>query len=209
MAGEATTKRRREANAEDFRRLLARFDSDPVQAWQAYDSLRRKLVMFFEHHRDLDAEELAADAMERIAKKTDAVEIGNIAEFAFGVARNVRREALRRLAATPRISDLALGGDVPSGGADSQNPAEDMVIERIDQQRKFHCLVQCMKRIDSDDRRMLFLYYPQQNDELEERRQQLAESLSLTLGTLRTRIARLREKLERCFQDCREHSMKL
>ncbi|MBZ5524870.1 MAG: hypothetical protein LAP21_21775 [Acidobacteriia bacterium] len=209
MAGEATSKRRRETGSEDFRRLLGRFDSDPVRAWQAYDSLRRKLVMFFEHHRNLDPDELADEAMDRIARKSDAVEIANVAEFAFGVARNLRREALRRIAVTPRIPDLAEGiEDLPGHGPGSQNRSEDSALERIDRQRKLYCLVRCMKRLASADRRLLFLYFPVENDRLEERRQRQADALRMTLGALRTRVARLRERLEHCFQECRARSGK-
>ncbi|MBZ5526096.1 MAG: hypothetical protein LAP21_28075 [Acidobacteriia bacterium] len=199
MFRDSAVKRKREVSAEDFRRLLTRFDPDPLKAWQAYDSLRRKLVMFFEPHRGLDAEALAAEALERIARKSDSVEIANIAEFAFGVARNLRREALRKVAATSRLSELG-GDEHPAAGTEG---SEQALLGRMDAQHKVRCFVECMKALDSRDRRLLLMYYPPQEDDLEERRRQLAVSLNMTLSALRTRVARLREKLERCFQNCR------
>jgi hypothetical protein len=85
-------KRKRAADPEDFRRLLRRLSSDPLEAWQAYETLRQKLIMFFAYHYCSQAEELAEDVLDRIAKKSDSYEITNVIEFAFGVARNVRKE---------------------------------------------------------------------------------------------------------------------
>jgi len=201
MSAEPTTKRGRDAGPEDMRRLLVRFDSDPERAWRAYDGLRRKLVMFFEYERALDAEELAAEVLERIAKKPDGVEIENIAEFAFGVARNLRREALRKAAVISRLPES--GGDEEIAG---RSVRRDDIADRIDERRKLGCFVECMKRLAPEDRRLLLSYYPAEGDRLEECRLRLAASLGLNLGALRTRVARLREKLEQCFGKCRSRA---
>jgi DNA-directed RNA polymerase specialized sigma24 family protein len=194
---EATaTRRKREANPQDFQRLLRRLSSDPTQAWQDYDTLRQKLVMFFEHHYRFRAEELAEEVLDRIAKKSESYEITNVAEFAFGVARNLRKEAFRN-------NQLMQTADVaPDECLGLEAQPEDNIIRKIDSQRKLECFLTCMRRLDAGDRKLLFQYYPMENDGLEERRLRLAEKHQVTMSTLRTRMARLRDKLEECFENC-------
>src|SRR5713226_3888707 len=125
------TKRKREANSEDFRRLLGRLSSDPAQAWQAYDTLRQKLVMFFEYRCRFQAEELAEEVLDRIAKKSDSYEISNVSEFAFGVARNLRNEVARKSLLVSVLNAAATNELLSS----NQNP-EDTIVDQIDSQRK-------------------------------------------------------------------------
>jgi RNA polymerase sigma factor (sigma-70 family) len=195
MVSGSAVRRKREVNPEDFKRLLARFHADPAQAWQAYYTLRRKLVVFFEHSGNFEAEELAEEALDRIAKKADAFEIENVAEFAFGVARNLRREAFRERAAWKPMTDAA-GDQLAVKGPDP----EKTIIENIDANRNLKRLVKCLQqRLSASERRLLLEYYPTERENLESRRQELADSLGINLGALRTRMVRLREKLEECF----------
>lgn len=196
MSDAPGAKRKREASAEDFQRLLARLNSDPNQAWQSYDVLRRKLVMFFEYHCRFQAEELAEEVLDRIAKKSESYEITNVAEFAFGVARNLRKEAIRK---TPFVQMSNV--EASQRGHSSQDP-EEAIVSHIDSQKKLECFLQCMKRLDAEERKLLFEYYPLDDIELEERRLRLAEKHQINLSTLRTRMARLREKMEICFENC-------
>src|SRR5690242_7602920 len=62
------TRRKRDFNPEDLDRLLMRFDPDPVHAWECYDKLRKRLVIFFEHNHCLEAEELAEEVLDRVAR---------------------------------------------------------------------------------------------------------------------------------------------
>jgi len=195
MVSGSAIRRKREVNPEDFRRLLARLDPDPAQAWQAYYTLRKKLVLFFEHSCNTDAEDLAEEALDRIAKKADSYEIENVVEFAFGVARNLRREAFRQQAVWQPMNDAA-GDQLAARGPDP----EKAIVENIDNERKLKRLLKCMERLSASERRLLLEYYPPESDNLEGRRQELAASLGINLGALRTRMVRLREKLEECFE---------
>src|ERR1700730_14314988 len=94
MGTKAVMDQKPQAGREHFLRLLARLSPDREQAWQEYACLRQKLVMFFEPH--LEAEDLAEAVLDRIAKKEDSYGISNVAEFAFGVARNLRNETYRK-----------------------------------------------------------------------------------------------------------------
>jgi|SRR5579872_1293294 len=197
MVSEIVVRRKREANPEDFKRLLARLDADPTVAWQAYYNLRRKLVVFFEHNRHVDAEELAEEALDRIAKKADSYEIENVAEFAFGVARNLRRESFRQTVAKVPIEDMQ--GELPAKDGDP----EKTIVEGIDTKRNLQLFRKCLNQLEPRDRQLILAYYPPESENLEQQRQELAESLGINGGALRTRMARLREKLEECFEGVR------
>jgi DNA-directed RNA polymerase specialized sigma24 family protein len=195
MNDASQVRRKREASIEDLRRLLGRLSSDPAEAWQAYDTLRQKLILFFEYHCRSQAEEFADEVLDRMAKKSETYEITNVVEFAFGVARNLRKEAARKALAVP----LADSADRVSS---DENP-EAAIVDKIDSEQKLQCFLKCLRRLNAVDRELLFHYYPIENDDLEEQRLRLAEKHQVNINALRTRMARLREKMEKCFENCR------
>jgi DNA-directed RNA polymerase specialized sigma24 family protein len=189
---------RRTATAEELRRLLSRLDPDPERAWELYDRLRRKLTLFFECNRGWDAVELAEEVLDRLARKDEAYEIRNAVEFAFGVARNLRKEALRRAATTLLSPDLTMVED-PRGRAESLEAA---VLNKIEGERRRGCISECLQSWDEEDRRLFLEYYPLDAGDLEATRRRIAAVLQIKIGALRTRMCRLREKLQTCFGDC-------
>ena len=198
MSSGAGARRKRETSEEQFRLLLKRLDAVEERAWEIHDNLRRKLIWFFESDFPVQAEDLSEEALDRIARKLETEEIKNIAEFAFGVARNLRREALRRnVIATRLIASGALGTPAHSG----ENP-EQVVMHRLDLDRKLACYRECLQRLSPEDRNLLSRYYPEDGAGLEQRREELARELQISMGALRTKMARLREQLEKYFETC-------
>lgn len=195
MSREASEKHE---DSSGFQKLLARLDPDPMRAWEVYDDLRRKLVRFFEHNRCQAAEELAEEALDRVARKLNSAEIDNVAEFAFGVARTLRMENSRRTSRTSYLEDLSSDAKCP---CEIASPESD-IVTHIDDVKKLQCLRGCMKRLDPGDRQLIFQYYPADRSGLEERRQVLAGNLGMSLGALRIKTARLRKKLEECIKNC-------
>ena len=121
-----------------------------------------------------------------------------MAEFAFGVARNLRKEAFRRSLLT-YPSDVATADE----RFNPQPDPEDVIINRMDAQRKLECFRKCMRRLDAEDRKLLFQYYPSEvSDELDEQRLKLARKHQVNISALRTRMARLRDRMEKCFERC-------
>lgn len=183
--------RRRNAAAADLTRLLARLGPNDVQAWQEYSELRRKLVMFFEP--DFEASDLADEVIDRIARRLTADDIADITQFAFGVARNVRRES--RQSASGHV-------EMPENFAGSWNNPEEGIVAAMDARIKHECFVRCMRQFDPQDQMLLLEYHPSRHEKVEETRQKLAVASGLSAGALRSKIARLREKLEQCCQGC-------
>lgn len=192
----------RPVELDGFRRLLARLDSDPVRAWQAYEDLRKKLVTYFEynHHRDLQAVELAEEALDRIAKRPDVQALESVVEFAFGVARNLRKQNLRRNSLRIDVPDMEIVASTSHG----DNSVEDVIINRIVAERKLLCYQKALQDLSAEEREVVRRYYPAENGDLEGLRLKLAADLGINIGALRTRMARIREKLQDGFD--RYHS---
>jgi len=202
MDRDPTLGRKRELQPEDFHRLLARLDPDPVRASEAYEKLRQQLVRFFSKDQShSDAEALADTALDEVAKKPDSYEIRNVAEFAIGVARYVRLENYRRSSGTAHLAD---GQDFRGRDEDP----EHTVLQGIDADRKLHCFLQCMEGLQPEERWLILEYYPAENRNLEERRRRLAETLGIDAGALTSRMNRLRGKLVRCCLSCYTRAIK-
>lgn len=196
MSPDATGRRRREIEPEDFQRLLARLDPDPERASRAYEQLRRELVKFFCRDRvRFDAEELADRVLDEVAKKPDDYEIRNVGDFAIGVARFLRLESFRKNSTTQHIET---GENFPDREA---NP-EQTILRGIDQERKLACFLQCMQRLKPEERWLVLEYYPAENRNLEERRKNLTKVLGIDAGALTSRMNRLRVKLVQCCKNC-------
>ncbi len=84
--------------AAQFDALLRRLDTDRNRAGEKYEEVRWKLVRFFQWNSCLAAEELVDETLNRVAERVAerGDEISDVAAFAWGVARKVRLEALRK-----------------------------------------------------------------------------------------------------------------
>ncbi|HEV2990647.1 MAG TPA: hypothetical protein VG759_19580 [Candidatus Angelobacter sp.] len=193
MGAKALTNQETETDREHFSRLLARLSPQRERAWQEYASLRKKLVMFFEPRAD--AEEMAEDVLDRIARKDGSYSIINVAEFAFGVARNLRKEMYRRDSARVSATDDSSFPVEPSG-------PESGLIASIDNEKKRRCFSICIQQLSAEERRLILEYFPDDEEPPDERRQRLAAELKISSGALRTRMTRLRERLELCCGRC-------
>lgn len=190
--------KRGEAGEEDLKRLLARLDADPERAWQAYSELRLALLTYFQHNHCVDPEQLADETLDRIARKPEGVEIANVAEFAFGVARNVRREAHRRSALRTGLDELTRHDE----GKSREPSPEDTIVDKMEMTRRSACLKHCLGKLTPDERLLFQQYHPDECDALDEHRQHLAQAMGVSWTSLRMRVSRIRRKLEECFQNC-------
>src|ERR1041385_8120686 len=79
-----------------FAKLLDCLDADREQAGEKYEDLRRTLLRFFEWRGAPFPEEHADETFNRLARKLDeGVEIRNINDYTYTVARLVWLEALK------------------------------------------------------------------------------------------------------------------
>ena len=96
-------------NRPAFAALLSSLDPDEARAAEKYERLRQKLIIFFSSRRGPEPEESADDTLDRVSRRIDEGEpVRDVSHFAYGVARLVLSESLRRVRRHRRLlKDLA------------------------------------------------------------------------------------------------------
>jgi DNA-directed RNA polymerase specialized sigma24 family protein len=176
---------------ETLQHLLQRLHADPEHAARAYESLRVRLIAFFDW-RGLAWPETAADeTLDRVARRLlEGEEVVQVEAYAHGVARLIALERLRRQQREQQALSLRAGG-APADGVSGQ-PDEERVA----------CLSRCLGELPPDGRALILDYYEGAGVQHLEGRKRLAQRLGLTYTTLKTRAHRLRVRLEACLRDC-------
>jgi DNA-directed RNA polymerase specialized sigma24 family protein len=170
---------------EEFDRLLAWLGGTTDAAAQRYESIRQGLISFFVNRRCIDAEDLADETIDRVAKKlkdlTGSYE-GTPERYFYGVAKKVFLEYTRQKH-PPVIT-----------------PPPDEPDEEIE---AYHdCLDACLERLTAENRNLILTYYGEKRRRKIVSRQRLREQMSLKPGALRARTFRIRATLEKCVRQC-------
>jgi len=175
-----------------FDGLLHALDPDKGLAAQRYEWLRRRLILFFLARGVLDAEARADETLDRVSRRIDeGAEVRDLGRFAYGVARLVCSESLRRdrrqRAAVRRTAR-------PAVAAPAEDPAP---VPQV-------CVRRCMALLREEERALIVRYYDGQGAALATERRALADSLGLSPAALRLRMHRIRRALEPCVRRCME-----
>jgi DNA-directed RNA polymerase specialized sigma24 family protein len=174
---------------EAFDGLLASLDSDRGRAGERYELLRQKLVKFFEWQGAYDAEELADETLNRVARRIEEGEsIQNVAAYASGVARMVWREAAKRPFQSEEIDD--------------RTPAPAPEPDDADEVARFECLDRCLAALPADQRELVLDYFADEKGAKIDNRRQMAARLGIEMNALRIRVHRIRARLELCVKEC-------
>ncbi|MGC2237177.1 MAG: sigma-70 family RNA polymerase sigma factor [Pyrinomonadaceae bacterium] len=179
-----------------FDTLLGLLDADRELAGARYESLRVRLVKFFEWRGCESAEELTDVVFDRVIKKiAEGEQIQNINAYAATVAQFVFKEDCRRrerlfqsIEDNPAIENITAAGDLAE--------ASETGDARLD------CLEKCLAAFPDENRRLVIAYYDTDERTMIATRKRLADSLDMSLNTLRIRVCRLKAKLEDCTIDC-------
>jgi DNA-directed RNA polymerase specialized sigma24 family protein len=163
--------------------LLQRLDPDRDAAGRAYEALRRRLIDLFAWEHGEAPEELADEALNRLARRlSEGVAIdGGIARYAFGIARLLLHEQSR----ARRNRDAAL----------REFPIDSGATEGAETLR---LLLECLDELPPNARDLIERYYGGERDAL-------ARSLGISLNALRNRALRVREVLYECV--CRKRDV--
>lgn len=184
-----------ELSSRTFEGLLARLGPDREQAGENYENLRRKLVKFFDWSACAAAEECADDTLDRVARKlATPPPIEDVVAFIWGVARNLRREARKKIIRTIQIE----GSDADEHRGSSALRGQSGPDLKVEELERVALLQRCMERLPEADRKLFLEYHETDAGDRESRRQALAAALGITIGGLRVRINRIRERLEQC-----------
>ena len=183
----------RELTAQAFSRLLKRLGDDEDQAAKNYEDLRHTLIRSFEWRGAPFPEEHADETLNRLARKLDeGVEIRNISDYTYTVARLVWLEALK-------------GNHqrrAPLDEIDHEPVALDTSREMAEKEARLNCLDDCLDTLPRENRDLIMEYYVDEKRGRIDRRRDLAERLGLRRDALANRAQRLRDKLEQCVTRC-------
>jgi DNA-directed RNA polymerase specialized sigma24 family protein len=166
----------------EFDALLASLASTREQAGEQYESIRNKLLRYFEFHRCVPADEYADATIDRVARRIaggERIRSPNPYRYFLGVAKNVFLEWRRRQARRP------------------QEYASEMTLEQ-DPPVRLTCLQCCMSALTPDGRELLEAYYL-------DARTELAAREGVTPNALRLRVFREKQKLKTCVARCIGH----
>lgn len=171
-------------------RLLLRLGEEPEQAAREYEAIRQALLVFFDLRGAADATALADEALDRMARRLEQGEsVGRPRAYAYGVARNVAREAIRQ-----REQERALVEEQRALGVGKAMP--DPIEARV------ACLERCLEGLPEQSRALIVGYYQGHGRVYEKGRKILARRLGITYTSLKTRAHRIRNALEVCMRQC-------
>src|SRR5947207_1372396 len=178
---------------EAFDRLLASLGGNRESAGEHYLETRGKLVRFFEWRGCPFPEDHADETINRVAKRlVEGETILNPAGYCFGVARmlllEINKASLRQQQALEELSESPITTNEP-----------DEPDARVDRLR------QCLRQLFPDDRELILQYYHGEKGVKIDCRKKLAERFGVSSNTLRMRVLRIRENLQRCFENCQTH----
>ena len=174
-----------------FDKLLSAFSSDRDEAGARYESMRRKIVRFFEWRAIGPADDYTDETFNRVARRIDEGEqIANLSKYIYAVARLILMEALkhRERAPVPLPDDLSKPNR-------AEPPPEDA-------EARLTCLDRCLESLTPNNRKLIVDYYQEDGRAKIEMRQELADRLQIPLNALRIRAHRIRMSLEKCITDC-------
>src|SRR5712692_5673287 len=160
------------AERDAFERLLAILDTDREHAAEAYETLRQKLVRFFEWRGADGPEDLADRVVDRVSRKIaegKVIRERNPSGFFYGVARNILREHWDERKKEHRALRALSPADTPD--------LPDALLER-----RLRCLERCLETLSDGNRELIIRYYEGERRSKIENRKDLAGSLGLPLN---------------------------
>ena len=180
-----------------FEKLLDQLGPDREAAAREYETIRRKLLDFFDRRRACSPEALADETLDRVARRLyEGEAVQQLRAYCYGIARRVLLESEKRQARERAASDelrlLARGGGALND-ADS-DPGEARAA----------CLKRCLQELPGEGRELIVAYYRGRGVSHLAERKELALRLGLTYVTLKTRAHRLRNQLRHCLHTCLE-----
>ena len=172
-------------------KLLDHFSSDREEAGRQYESMRVKLVRYFEWRSCLAPEDHADETINRVARRLDEGEnIFNLPAYFSSVARLVFMESLRQHEQTSVPLE-----EIP------ETPFEHS-FETEQREARLRCLDHCLDKLPVESRMLILKYYHEEKRAKIDLRRQLAEGLGIPLNALRIRAHRMRVVLEDCVRNC-------
>ncbi|HLJ45697.1 MAG TPA: sigma-70 family RNA polymerase sigma factor [Bryobacteraceae bacterium] len=167
-------RKRRELNRQTLDSLLAALSADRDEAAAKYESLRRRLIDLFAWEQCDAPEDLADEALNRLAwKVNEGTPIPHPDRYAFGIARLMIQEEARK-----QRKRESVVRELESPGAHSSGRDSSMLA----------AIEKCLAALPPENRELIERYYA-------EDRSTLALSFGISVNALRNRALRIREQI--------------
>lgn len=181
----APSSTRREPSKASIPALLAALGKTPEESGIEYERLRSKLIFFFSRRMLQFPEDLADEALDRLARRiVDGTVIDSIPAFALGVGRHLALEQMKK---RPVGMEDDFWDNVP---APSTTQSSEEAIARMER---------CLKTLRPDEATLLRGYYLTTEATPVKTRSKLAKRLGISANTLRQRVFLARQRLRDCM----------
>lgn len=183
-----------------FYRLLEWLDEGKDSEGRNFLEMRRRLTAFFDRKNCRNADELADETLNRVARRLEEegeIESEAPAKYCYITARFVFMESLReKERASVPLDDILRRED-------GQLITED-AEEKERKEKMLNCLENCTGKLEPENREIIIRYYYGEERVKIENRRALAASLNISVNALSIRACRIRDKLENCVGKCVE-----
>lgn len=179
-----------------FEEILAWLNPDREVAGWMYVQLRHDLTKIFEWNGCSDPEGLTDEVFDRVARKVHRLREtyeGNPRLYFYGVARNVIKEAPKKIKSHVLLDETDLPANTTSRAEEIERMRED-------------CLHSCLQKLSDEKRELVLSYYAREKQAKIDQRIHLARQLGTSVETLRVRVYRIRATLEECIERCVDRS---
>lgn len=177
-------------SSESFEEILTWLNPDREMAAKMYVQLRQDIARIFVWRRCADPEGLTDEVFDRVARKVHVVTQtyeGDPRLYFRAVANNLVKETLKKISTHVPLEDM----DLPS------HPGTSPEDEDIDD-----CLQRCLRKLSVEARQLILAYYAKEKQAKIDHRHELAQSMNISIETLRVKVYRIRESLEGCIERC-------
>jgi DNA-directed RNA polymerase specialized sigma24 family protein len=176
---------------EAFDCFLARLDRDRDRAGEKYESVRLKLLKYFEWRGSDSSDAEADETINRVARRIEEGEnVYNLNGYIYGVAKMVYAEGMK---IRKRKKELDDASDLEAIPIEEEDPE---VVERRT------CLERCLGHLTAEDREAITEYYQFEKGKKIEHRKELAIRFGISPNALRIKAHRKRVNLEECVREC-------
>jgi RNA polymerase sigma factor (sigma-70 family) len=177
---------------ESFEEILAWLNPDRDVAANMYVQLRRDLAKLFIWGRCADPEGMTDETFDRVAKKVHEVRQsyqGDPRLYFRAVANNLIKENFKKVKTQVSLDDV----DLP----------EQQTVETAEETADIEiCLQSCLRKLDSEKRKLILSYYAKEKQAKIDYRHELAQRLGVSVETLRVRVFRIRASIGGCIESC-------
>jgi RNA polymerase sigma factor (sigma-70 family) len=183
---------------ESFEEILAWLNPDRDVAATMYVQLRHDLAKLFMWGRCADPEGMTDETFDRVAKKVHEVRQtyeGDPRLYFRAVANNLIKENFKKIKTQVSLDDIDLPEQQTIETAEETTDIED-------------CLQSCLRKLDSEKRKLILAYYAKEKQAKIDYRHELAQRFGISVETLRVRVFRIRASLEECIERCLERKAK-